>query len=123
MFETYRSRRAGWPVDGALASYRIAAVVLGHVWRDVQRAQLGHMVGGGIGFVLADRNAATAFLGPCLENVFLSTPLGRSRGMRGPTIASSVKNSEATDFSGQSIPGKYAILQESRDLTTAFVRF
>jgi hypothetical protein len=34
-----------------------------------------------------------------------------------------VNNSEVADFSGQSIPGKYSILQESRGLTAALLRF
>jgi len=34
-----------------------------------------------------------------------------------------VNNSEAIDFLGQSISGKYSILQESLGLTSALLRF
>ena len=75
----------GSSVDSALASVRIGDVVLGHVWRDIQRAELGDVVSGVIGLVLADGDATAAFLGLYLEHDFRRAPLGRSRGMREPS--------------------------------------
>jgi hypothetical protein len=61
-------------------------VVLGHVWRDVQRTQLGQVIDGVIGHVLADGDATAAFSGLGLEHVFRRAPLGRSCSMRDPTV-------------------------------------
>lgn len=53
MIATCHSRRVGWLGRRWRSGVRwIAPVVLGHVWRDVQRTQLGHVIDGVIGLVV-----------------------------------------------------------------------
>lgn len=74
----------GSPVDRALASARIAEIVLGNMGRDVHLAQLGDMVGGIAGLVLADSDAAAGLLDLGFQHVFRGTAFCHPRRMRDP---------------------------------------
>src|SRR3977135_117064 len=65
-------------VDGALATLAGCgdAVVLRHMWRDVDGAQTGHMVSRVIGLIFAHRDAAAGLLGLGLEDALRSAALG-----------------------------------------------
>src|SRR5262249_57717734 len=56
------------------------AVVLCHMRRDVDRAQIGHMIGRVIGLVFAHCDAATGLLGFGLEHHLRSAALGNPVG-------------------------------------------
>src|SRR6266542_5311981 len=68
----------GTPVDGALAALAGCgdAVVLRHMRRDVDGAQIGYMIGRVIGLVFAHRDAAAGLLGFGLEHYLRSAALG-----------------------------------------------
>ena len=73
-----------WSTDGAsalLAGLR-DGVVLRHMRRDVHGAKLGHVIGGVIGLVLADRDPMTGFLAPGFEHYLRGAPFGRVIGQR-----------------------------------------
>lgn len=65
------------------------------MWRDVQRTQLGNMVGAVIGLVLAHGDA-TAALGLGLEHVFRRARLGCSHGIRHLTPFARIKLAEGS---------------------------
>src|SRR5258707_155853 len=50
--------------------------------RDVEGAQLGHMIGGVVGLVFTHRDAAASLLGFGLEHPLRSAALGRAAGQR-----------------------------------------
>src|SRR6266542_2531960 len=54
------------------------------MWRDVDSAQIGHMIGRVIGLVFAHRDAAADFLGFGLEHYLRSATLGNPVGERDP---------------------------------------
>src|SRR5262249_13313998 len=72
----------GASVDGTLAALAGCgdAVVLCHMRRDVDRAQIGHMIGRVIGLVFAHCDAATGLLGFGLEHHLRSAALGNPVG-------------------------------------------
>src|ERR1700746_19438 len=67
----------GASVDGALPALAGcgAAVVLRHMRRDIDGAQLGHMIGGVIGLVFSYRDAAAGLLGFDFEHDLRSATL------------------------------------------------
>jgi hypothetical protein len=74
----------GTSVDGTLAALASCgnAVVLCHMRRDVDSAQIGHMIGRVIGLVFAHCDAATGLLGLGLEHHLRSAALGSPVGER-----------------------------------------
>src|SRR6202140_3837606 len=74
----------GASVDGALPALAGCgdAVVLHHMRRDIEGAQIGHMIGGVIGLIFANRYAAAGLLGFGLEHDLRSAALGSAGGER-----------------------------------------
>src|ERR1700680_2423239 len=74
----------GASVDGALTTLAgcVYAVVLRHMRRNVDGAQMGHMVSRVIGLIFAHRDAAAGLLGFGLEHDLRSAALGSAVGKR-----------------------------------------